>query len=461
MGLFGIILSLGLLMYLAYRGITVLILAPLLALLALMLNGEFTLLGTYTQVFMKALGDYVIKYFPLFMLGAIFGKLMADSGSARTIAETIVEKLGPTNAIAAIVLSCGILTYGGVSLFVVAFAVYPIAAAMFRRADIPKRLIPAAIALGSFTFTMTAFPGTPAIQNAIPMPYFGTTPFAAPIVGIAAGLVMLIGGVAWLNFRARRAAAASEGYGEHEESAIGQAAEIEGQLPAFSVAMAPAVAVIGLNALFTYVVIPMMDTGYLQSERFGNASIADLRGIWAIIAALVLSILLLVALNFRRLTDLKTSLNKGTVGSLLPVFNTASEVGYGAIIASLPAFFVVRDAVLGLTDNPLINVAVATNVLAGITGSASGGMSIALEALGTRFAEMAQQAGISEQLMHRITTLSSGGFDALPHNGAVITLLGICGLTHRQSYGDIFVVAVAIPVFATMVAIALGTMGIV
>ena len=449
MGLFGIILSLGLLMYLAYRGITVLILAPLLALLALMLNGEFTLLGTYTQVFMKALGDYVIKYFPLFMLGAIFGKLMADSGSARTIAETIVEKLGPTNAIAAIVL------------FVVAFAVYPIAAAMFRRADIPKRLIPAAIALGSFTFTMTAFPGTPAIQNAIPMPYFGTTPFAAPIVGIAAGLVMLIGGVAWLNFRARRAAAASEGYGEHEESAIGQAAEIEGQLPAFSVAMAPAVAVIGLNALFTYVVIPMMDTGYLQSERFGNASIADLRGIWAIIAALVLSILLLVALNFRRLTDLKTSLNKGTVGSLLPVFNTASEVGYGAIIASLPAFFVVRDAVLGLTDNPLINVAVATNVLAGITGSASGGMSIALEALGTRFAEMAQQAGISEQLMHRITTLSSGGFDALPHNGAVITLLGICGLTHRQSYGDIFVVAVAIPVFATMVAIALGTMGIV
>ena len=445
MGLFGIILSLGLLMYLAYRGITVLILAPLLALLALMLNGEFTLLGTYTQVFMKALGDYVIKYFPLFMLGAIFGKLMADSGSARTIAETIVEKLGPTNAIAAIVLSCGILTYGGVSLFVVAFAVYPIAAAMFRRADIPKRLIPAAIALGSFTFTMTAFPGTPAIQNAIPMPYFGTTPFAAPIVGIAAGLVMLIGGVAWLNFRARRAAAASEGYGEHEESAIGQAAEIEGQLPAFSVAMAPAVAVIGLNALFTYVVIPMMDTGYLQSERFGNASIADLRGIWAIIAALVLSILLLVALNFRRLT----------------VFNTASEVGYGAIIASLPAFFVVRDAVLGLTDNPLINVAVATNVLAGITGSASGGMSIALEALGTRFAEMAQQAGISEQLMHRITTLSSGGFDALPHNGAVITLLGICGLTHRQSYGDIFVVAVAIPVFATMVAIALGTMGIV
>ncbi|EAU42918.1 GntP family transporter [Fulvimarina pelagi HTCC2506] len=461
MGLIGIVLSLGLLMYLAYRGITVLILAPLLALLALVLNGEFTLLGTYTQIFMTALGDYVIQYFPLFLLGAIFGKLMADSGSARAIAETIVGRLGPSNAIAAIVLSCGILTYGGVSLFVVAFAVYPIAAAMFKRGDLPKRLIPAAIALGSFTFTMTAFPGTPAIQNAIPMPFFGTTPFAAPIIGVVAGLIMMIGGIAWLNFRAKRAAGRNEGYGEHEESAIGESAEIEGDAPSFWVAMAPAIAVIVLNALFTYVFIPAMDTSYLSTEEFGEIEIGDVRGIWAIIAALVLSILLLVGLNYKRLTDLKTSVNKGTFGSLLPVFNTASEVGYGAIIASLPAFFVVRDAVLGLTDNPLINVAVATNVLAGITGSASGGMSIALEALGDRFAELAETAGISEQLMHRITTLSSGGFDALPHNGAVITLLGICGLTHRQSYADIFVVAVCIPVAATIVAIVLGTIGVI
>ena len=205
MGLLGIVLSLGLLMYLAYRGINVLILAPLLALLAVLMSGDLPVLATYTQVFMKSLGGYVIIYFPLFLLGAIFGKVMADSGAARSIAEWIVERLGAGRAILAVVLSCGVLTYGGVSLFVVAFAVYPIGNALFRRADIPKRLLPAAIALGSFTFTMTAFPGTPAIQNAIPMPYFGTTPFAAPGLGIIAALLMLGGGMGWLNRRVRRA----------------------------------------------------------------------------------------------------------------------------------------------------------------------------------------------------------------------------------------------------------------
>ncbi|WP_432612878.1 GntP family permease, partial [Litoreibacter halocynthiae] len=205
MGLIGIFLSLGLLMYLAYRGINVLILAPGLALLAVLMSGNLPVLATYTQVFMNALGGYVILYFPLFLLGAIFGKVMADSGSARVIAEQIIDGLGVDRAIAAVVLACGVLTFGGISLFVVAFAIYPIANSLFRQADIPKRLLPAAIALGSFTFTMTALPGTPAIQNAIPMPFFGTNAFAAPVLGTLAGLIMLLGGLVWLN---RRAAAA-------------------------------------------------------------------------------------------------------------------------------------------------------------------------------------------------------------------------------------------------------------
>ena len=393
MGLFGVVLSLCLLMYLAYRGINVLVLAPVLALLAVLLSGDLPLLATYTEVFMDALGNYLIQYFPLFMLGAIFGKLMADTGSARVIAEWIVDKLGGSRAITAIVLSCGVLTYGGVSLFVVAFAVYPIANALFRRADIPKRLIPAAIALGSFTFTMTALPGTPAIQNAIPMPYFNTTPFAAPVLGLAAGLIMFGGGVLWLNRRQAAADGRGEGYGDHERTEA-DAAEVPDDPPSFLVAMLPAIAVIVLNALFTYAVIPAMDTGYLQQERYGSTEIGAVRGIWAIICALVISILLLIALNFRRLVHLKETINKGTMGSLLPVFNTASEVGYGATIASLPAFGVIRDAVLGISSNPLVSTAVATNVLAGITGSASGGMSIALQTLGDRFMELAQQAGM-------------------------------------------------------------------
>jgi H+/gluconate symporter-like permease len=459
MGLIGIFLSLALLMFLAYRGINVLILAPLMSLLAVLFAGDLPLLATYTQIFMVALGNYVITFFPLFMLGAIFGKLMADSGSARVIAEWIVSRLGPSQAITAVVLACGVLTYGGVSLFVVAFAVYPIASALFRRADVPKRLIPASIALGSFTFTMTALPGTPAIQNAIPMPFFGTTPFAAPVMGIIAGAIMLAGGLLWLRRREAAARRAGEGFGDHPRmDADAQVAS--DNLPPFWLAISPAVMVIALNALFTYVVIPGMDTEFLAEEAYGEVTIDDVRGIWAIISALVLSIVYLILVNLSRLVHLKESVNKGTFGSLLPIFNTASEVAYGVVIASLPAFTIVRDAVLGISANPLISVAVATNVLAGITGSASGGMSIALQTLGDEFNRMAAEAGIPQDLMHRVAALSSGGFDALPHNGAVITLLAICGLTHRQSYADIFVVAVLIPVVATITVIALGTLSL-
>lgn len=458
MDLAGIFLSLALLMYLAYRGVTVLVLAPVLAMLAVLMSGGLPVMATYTQVFMKALGGYVILYSPLFLLGAIFGKVMADSGCARVIAEKIVVRVGAQRAIAAVVLACGVLTFGGVSLFVVAFAIYPIANALFRQADIPKRLLPAAIALGSFTFTMTALPGTPAIQNAIPMPFFGTNAFAAPILGTVAGLIMLLGGLLWLNQRTTAAARRHEGYGTHKPTSADAESGNDAPLPSFGLAIAPVVAVIALNAVFTYLVFPGMDASYLADERYGATSLQSVAGIWAIIAALLISIVAVVATNWRRFADVKDSINQGTLGSLLPIFNTASEVGYGAVIASLPAFFIVRDAVLGLfPDNPVASLAVAVNVLAGITGSASGGMSIALNALGEQFATMGQAQGISMGLMHRVTALASGGFDALPHNGAVITLLGICGLTHKQSYADIFVCAVAIPVLATIVVIVLGS----
>jgi H+/gluconate symporter-like permease len=388
------------------------------------------------------------------LLGAIFGKLMDDSGSARSIAHTIVARVGAHQAILAIVLACGILTYGGVSLFVVAFAVYPIAASLFQEAGVPKRLIPGAIALGSFTFTMTAFPGTPAIQNAIPMAFFGTDPFAAPGLGVIAGLIMMVGGIVWLNRRAAAARARGEGYGTHlEEEQMDS-----GRVPSFLVAMVPIVLVILFNFLFTRYFIPMWDTAYLAEPRYGETNIDAVRGIWSIISALVIAIVSLIVLNWKSWVDLKDSINKGTMGSLLPIFNTASEVGYGTVIASMAAFTIIRDAVVGISANPLISLAVAVNVLAGITGSASGGMGIALQTLGPTYLEMAQNMGISPELLHRISSLSSGGFDALPHNGAVITLLAICRLTHRQSYPDIFVVAVMVPVLAIIVVLTLGTL---
>lgn len=457
LGLCGILLSLALLMYLAYRGINVLILAPLLALLAVLFSGGGSLLlGTYTQVFMNSLGDYVVKYFPLFMLGAVFGKLMDDSGSAYSIAHWLVQKLGPERSILSIVLSCGILTYGGVSLFVVGFAVYPIAVALFREANVPKRLIPGAIFLGALTFTMTAFPGTPAIQNAIPMPFFGTDAFAAPILGLIGGLIMLVGGAYWLHYRAQRANALGEGFGDHPEEHNEYARTHF--IPSIRMALLPIVLVILSNWLFTKYLIPALDHSYLAEPKYGQTSLSSVLGIWSIICALMLACVTLILMHLKHWTNLKATLNKGTLGSLLPIFNTASEVGYGSVIASLGAFVVIRDFLVDLApNNPLVSEAIVVNVLAGVTGSASGGMSIALKTMGDTYLNLAQQFGISTELLHRVASMASGGLDSLPHNGAVITVLAICGLTHKQSYFDIFVVAVLVPLLALVVVITLGT----
>ncbi len=212
MGPLGILLGLALLMWLAYRGWSVLLVGPLAAVLTAAFSGE-PLLAHWTQTFMNGAARFVAQFFPLFLLGALFGKLMDDSGSALAIARALSERLGRQRAILAVVLACAILTYGGVSLFVVAFVVVPLANALFREADVPHRLIPASVALGAFTFTMTAMPGTPAIQNAIPMPVFGTTSFAAPGLGLIAAAIMLDFGLWWLGRVPAAARRAGEGYG--------------------------------------------------------------------------------------------------------------------------------------------------------------------------------------------------------------------------------------------------------
>ncbi|MGP5133573.1 GntP family permease [Psychrobacter cibarius] len=462
---FAIVITLLLLMFFAYRGYSVLILAPIMATLAVLLSGDFlSTIPAYTDVFMGALSGFLLKFFPIFLLGALFGRLMADSGAATAIAKTVVEKLGASKAILAVILVCAILTYGGVSLFVVAFAIYPIAKDLFKAADIPKRLIPAAIALGSFTFTMTALPGTPAIQNAIPIPYYNTNVFAAPILGIIGGTIMFICGWLWLQSRARKANAAGEGYGQHDEEDVGGvgAAKKETDVlnthhTSFTIAMIPLVLVIGLNALLTYAVFPSVDFSGLQAQ-FPDLNIAGSLGLWSIIISLVVACAVLILLRIGHWNNLQKTINRGTYDSMLPIFNTASEVGYGAVIASLAGFLIIRDSILNLTpDNPLISEAVAMTTLAGITGSSSGGLSIALSTLGEDYLRMAVAAGIDPELMHRVAVMAAGGLDTLPHSGAVITLLAICGLTHKQSYLNVAMVTMVIPLIAVVAVIILGT----
>jgi len=472
-----ILLALGLLMALAFRGVTLLLLAPAMALLAVALSGALPLLGAYTQVFMVAAGRFIVDFFPLFLLGAVFGRLMDDSGCAEAIARGVIARLGAERAILAVVLCCAVLTYGGVSLFVVAFAIFPIAASLFRDANIPKRLIPGTIALGAFTFTMSALPGTPAIQNAIPMPFFGTTSFAAPGLGIIAAAIMLVLGTLWLTRRAARAAAVGEGYGAHADALPGIDSALHAQargegvgiagiaapagdraLPPLGLALAPVVLVVVVNLAFLTLVVPRLETDFLALPLFGETRIEAVRGLWAVIVALGVAIVFLVATNWRRLPDLRASLNASADAAVLPIFNTASLVGFGAIVAALPAFAAISAAMVDLGgDNPLISVAVSVTALAALTGSASGGMTIALDALGETFVARAAETGTSLEAMHRVTAVSSGALDALPHNGAVITVLAIARLGHAESYFDIFMVAVLVPLVALVVLIGLAS----
>lgn len=454
-GVLGILLSLGLLMYLAYRGFNVLLVAPVLALLAALIGGETRLLAVLSQVYMKSLGGFVTGYFALFMLGAILGRLMADSGSASAIASWIVARLGPRRSVLAIVLACAVLTYGGVSVLVVIFAVYPVAVAIFRGSHTPKRFIPAAVLLGGATFTLSGIPGTPSIQNAMPIAFFGTDTFAAPGVGSIGGLVMLVFGAWWLQSRAQQAAAHGEGYGHHPLDAQDAAPTLDE--PPLIVALLPLLVVLVMNVAMTWWVIPAMDLAYLKEPKFGGVGVNDVRGLWALVSALALATLTAMLLHWRRWQDLKGSLNQGTFSSMLPIFNTASEIAYGAVIASLAGFAVVQAALAGISSNLLVNEAIAVNIMAGITGSAAGGLGLALGMLGKTYAAAAATAGISPELLHRVAAIACGGLDSLPHNGAVITMLGICRLTHREAYFDMFMVSVVGPLLALAVVLVVGT----
>jgi len=437
-----IVLPLGLLMFFAYRGYPVIVFAPIFTLLAVFLSG-IALLPSYTETFMTNAANYVKSFFPIFLLGAIFGKMMELSGAASSIAHSIVKALGSNRAMLSVVLACSILTYGGVSLFVVAFAVYPFAAAIFREANIPKRLIPGTIALGAFTYTMDALPGTPQIQNIIPTTYFGTDAYAAPLVGILGAIMVFAGGMFWLERRRKQAAAAGEGYGDGHINE--PELQTEQRYMNIWIAILPLVLVLIGNYVFSrgfWAVEHWYDAAMLK-ESFKIEQVKNVVSSWALVISLSLGIIAALLINVNQVkTKLASGLTAAAMGSLLAIFNTASEVGFGNVVKTLPGFKLIQGWITGASSYPLVSEAVAVNVLAGVTGSASGGMSIALEVAGKQYLELASAAGISPELLHRIASMASGGMDTLPHNGAVITLLAITGLTHRQSYKDIFAITV-------------------
>lgn len=457
MSLLIVLAALVFLMVVAYRGSSVILFAPLAALGAVLLTDPSLVAPMFTGLFMAKMADFLKLYFPVFLLGAVFGKAIELSGFSKSIVSALIQVVGRQRAIVSIVVVSALLTYGGVSLFVVVFAVYPFAAEMFRQSEIPKRLIPGAIALGAFTFTMDALPGTPQIQNIIPTTFFKTNIYAAPWLGIIGGLFILICGVTYLEWRRRLAAAEGEGYGTvlvnepeafvHEKSAHPL------------VAVIPLLLVAGVNKWLT-VVIPKV---YGATHSFTPASgskpvaitqeVAKVAAIWAVEGALLVGILSVLVLAWKPVTTRFAEGSRTAIaGALLAAMNTASEYGFGAVIAALPGFLVVANALTSV-PNVLAREALTVTSLAGITGSASGGLGIALAAMSETFLQSAQAAHIPPEVLHRVASMASGGMDTLPHNGAVITLLAVTGLTHRVAYRDVFAITL-IKTLAVFVVIA-------
>ncbi|WP_168788657.1 GntP family permease [Paraburkholderia aromaticivorans] len=445
MALVIVLFSLAFLMLAAYRGYSVILFAPIAALGAVFLTEPAAVAPVFSGIFMEKMVGFVKLYFPVFLLGALFGKVIEISGFAAAIVAAAIRYIGRSRANVVIITVCALLTYGGVSVFVVVFAVYPFAAELYRQSNIPKRLMPGVIALGAFCFTMDALPGTPQIQNIIPSTFFRTTGWAAPALGVSGSVFMLVIGLIYVEWRRKSAMAKGEGYGT---SLVNEPERLaENMLPNPVLAIMPLILVGVSNYCFTkwiphwygpsYTVAPEVLPGVHGQV---TTSIKAVTAIWAVEAALILGIALVVLTAFRRVSaTIADGTRAAAGGALLAAMNTASEYGFGAVIAALPGFMVVSDA-LKTIPNPLVNAAVSVGTLAGITGSASGGMSIALAATSDLLIRNAHAAHIPLDVLHRVVAMASGGMDTLPHNGAVITLLAVTGLTHRQSYREIFAI---------------------
>lgn len=424
----GIILGLVTLMFLAYRNWSIIWMAPIAAGIVALFGG-IGLLESFTGPFMEGFTEFAKTWFPVFMLGAIFGKLMEYTGMAQSVAISLTKLIGEKQAILGVLISTAILTYGGVSVFVAIFAVYPLALALFRESNISRRLIPPTFALGAFTFTMTALPGTPQIQNLIPMEYFNTSATAAPILGLTAGAIMAGLGFFYLKWREKKITASGEVYTPPKEKIKTESYDNK---PNLIISLIPLITVIVTLNIFE----------------------------WNIITSLVTGSLLIMIFSLKKFRGFISAMNTGAQSSITATVNTCAAVGFGTVVQAVPAFDRLSSMVLGIQGNPLISMAVATNVISGVTGSSSGGLGITLESLGEKYFELSQSTGISPEAFHRVASIASGGLDALPHNGAIVTLLAVTGMLHRESYKDIAVVAILIPLISLVPVIILGNYGI-
>ena len=443
-----VVAIIGLMMF-AYRGWSIILIAPFFAIVAALVS-EFGIMPTYSELYMTRLAEYTKTYYPVFLFGAVFARLMEKGGLASAIAGKIISLLGEQRAIMAVILGCAALTYGGLSVFVVAFVMYPFGAEIFRKANIPKKLLPATLWMGIFSFAMVAMPGTPQIQNIIPSSYFGTSTWAGIGLGIFATIAFMAISMGWLTFRAKKLQASGFGYGEdnakkHRKDRL---------IPDWKLALVPLLMVIVINVILSN---PFhLEWGFhwdeTSLEKFLPlnlsllaVSVGKIQAIWSISVALIVSSLAAAYIGRRKYMsggeNFLSTINYGAVSSCAAVLNVASGFAFGSVMVSMPGFLPIKEILIDIGDSagPLVSAVVTTNIMGGITGSASGGLTIALSMLGDTWAQMATAQGIPLEALHRIIAIASVGIDPVPHCGALVTLLAICELTHKEAYFDIIV----------------------
>lgn len=437
LSMIGLVGGLGLLIYLSMRGVNLFICAPVCALIVT-LSGEVTVFDTvgsdsFIRGYMNGFAAFLESWFFMFFLGSIFGKLMEGSGAADALANFVVTKFGRKHAVFSVVLACALLTYGGVSLFIVAFSVYPMAMSLFRDANIPHRLIPATLGFGSVTFTMTSA-GSPEIQNWIPIKYLGTTPFAAWEVSAVVAVFMAVTGLFWLRYMVKRAEERGEGFGERKSMVKTLTEEEIARLPHPVTGFLP--------------LLVVLCAAYLTHEQLKQE---------ALVVALLSGCLVIAVTNFRYIKDTSALLTEGTYSALLAIGNTSAVVGFGYVAKLSPAFISVVDYMTNMEGSALIGAGLAITAVAGLTGSASGGQTIALPELAPHYLD----AGVDPEHLHRITAIASGALDTLPHNGYVVTTIRvICKETHKASYLAMAGLTVVIPMLGLILAISLIGLGL-
>ena len=431
-----ILIAIACLIYAAYRGVSIILIAPLCALVAAIGCGQ-SFIDVLGKVYFIKAAEYIGKFFPVFLFGAVFAKLMEEGGLAASIANKISDVLGPKRAVLAVIIGCGILTYGGLSVFVVAFVMYPFGAVLFRKAGIPKKLLPATLWVGIFTFAMVALPGTPQTQNIIPTEYFGTSTWSGIGLGLFATACFIAIGLIWIGFRTKKLNAAGEGYGNHPDE--GNLEPDSSLLPLWQLSLIPLLIVVFLNIFLS------------NPFNWKFARSWQIPSLWAVSIATVIASVATVIIGRKNIiashqknerSKFVIIINGSAVSSGTAVFNVASGFAFGCVVTSVIGFAVIQDLLMKLSSNgnPLWSAVITTNITGGITGSASSGITIALSKFGEIWKEMAVAKGISLDAFHRIITLAGAGIDPAPQCGALVTMFGICGLSHKESYFDLLMI---------------------